>query len=242
MNDVYIYALLDPDDGEIRYIGKTVNPTRRYYAHVGRKDVGVHRVNWVNSLLDKGKKPVMEIVEITDEENWESREKHYISIAMSIGYRLTNMESGGISGKEFFEDRKEGIRHPKSISPETRAAMAERCRKLSSNPEIVAKRRATMMGHLVSEETRRKISEVNTGKKRSEEFGKQCSMRCAGRKHSPETIEKIKEVTIFSDPEFKKRNSERMRGRVFTDEWRRKLSEKAKLRGNNRGKWKKNDE
>ena len=55
-------------------------------------------------------------------------------------------------------------------------------------PEMVEKRRQSMIGREVSEETRRKISEANMGSKPT--------MGMKGKKHSEETKEKLRQAAL----------------------------------------------
>lgn len=235
---VFIYALCDPDTNDIRYIGKSINPKSRFYGHVQERQ-NTHKGNWIESLIRKEKVPVMKILEEATFDNWEDRERYYIKYYRELGCRLTNLASGGNHGYEHSSETIERISKPKNFTPEQRIAMAERGRNMSLNRDIVEKRRKTMTGRTLSKETVNKISTANTGKKRSPEVVEKMRIASTGRKMTPENVEKLKEHTTFRKPEFIAKMSAALKGRVFTDEWRKKLSDSAKLRGNNRGKWKK---
>ena len=57
---VTIYALADPRDGAIRYIGKTTDPQRRYRHHRRHaKSVGQRCKVWLSGLLAAGLAPQM---------------------------------------------------------------------------------------------------------------------------------------------------------------------------------------
>ncbi len=92
----YIYALKDPIEHTIRYIGKTTNLSSRFSFHVNDKSK-THKVNWIKNLKNKNLLPYMEILEEV-ETNWQDREKFYISKYRKI-YPLTNLTDGGDGAK-----------------------------------------------------------------------------------------------------------------------------------------------
>jgi hypothetical protein len=83
----YIYALLDPDTDDVRYIGITgTTPEQRYREHVSSKSKPVTpRDFWMNGLIKQGKKPKLLVLEqnvgINDEAKWI---KHYIQQGASL--------------------------------------------------------------------------------------------------------------------------------------------------------------
>jgi len=132
----YIYSLIDPITEEIRYIGKTVNPSRRLYVHIksGYKK-GSHKECWIYGLLEKNLKPKMNIIEECLDDSWIEREKYYIRTLPN----LTNHTEGG--------DSPSGHK----MSEETRKKMSE-SRKGSNN---------AFFGKTHSEESRKVISDSN---------------------------------------------------------------------------------
>jgi len=97
---VYIYCLKCPE-GNIRYIGKTVNIKRRLSAHINesKKHKGRrHVLNWIYSLLSKGLKPTLEVVEECTKNNWSEREMHWISYYRERISNLCNICDGGLGG------------------------------------------------------------------------------------------------------------------------------------------------
>ena len=78
---VFIYALKDPrleKLGEVRYIGKTNNPKRRIWEHIRHSSSNIYKNRWIKTLTKIGLKPVMEILEEVDENNWQEKEKFFI--------------------------------------------------------------------------------------------------------------------------------------------------------------------
>jgi len=85
----------------VRYVGKTTNVERRFSSHISRsKRSKHHAANWIRSLLNLSLKPIIEIVEICDNNNWEQREKYWISYYRQF-YDLTNTTDGGEGGATY---------------------------------------------------------------------------------------------------------------------------------------------
>ena len=92
-----IYILKHPDTKEIRYVGKTVQQLKyRLATHISRsKKYRYAYVNcWIYSLLQQGKKPIIELIEEVEDSLWEEREIYWIQYYSSIT-RLTNFQLGG---------------------------------------------------------------------------------------------------------------------------------------------------
>ena len=90
-------------------------------------------------------------------------------------------------------------------------------------------------GYIVSEETRRKLSEASKGKTHTEETRKKLSEASKGRIHTEESRRKMSELKkgrkrgSFTE-ETKRKMSEAAKGKIFTEDHRRKLSEASKNR------------
>ncbi|MDG1950198.1 MAG: hypothetical protein P8J32_05305 [bacterium] len=103
MTQVKIYELRDPITNEPRYVGKTKNRlAKRLWEHVSRtkkKKAKGERLNhkecWIQSLLDKGYKPTIHLVEMTDSLHWQEREIHHIA-EYQKKHKLTNHHPGGM--------------------------------------------------------------------------------------------------------------------------------------------------
>jgi len=175
-----IYFLKHPLTKEIRYVGKTNNPTRRFIQHTytaRHKTRKSHCCSWIGSLLKDNQMPVMCIVNwFNSEEDCNNAEKLIIENFKKTGINLTNLTDGG-----------EG-----------------------------------QCGRIMSEETRKKISESqlkrgNTwkGKKRPPEIGIKISLTKTGKKFSIE---------------HKKKLSEAKKGKIIPIQTRIKMSISGKLR------------
>lgn len=92
----YIYTLKCPKTNEVRYVGKSNDPKRRYYGHMRiDKTACSYKKNWVQSLLKQGLKPVLEIIKEVPVDEWKDWEKHYIKYYKDKGCNLTNLGQGG---------------------------------------------------------------------------------------------------------------------------------------------------
>src|SRR3990167_10832280 len=111
---VYIYALCDPRDDAIRYVGRTVNLKDRYRNHLKAK-WGTHRCCWIKGLKAIGLKPKMTVLEIVREAECRKAEIWWIAHLRENGYDLTNHSDGG-----------DGILNP---TPDTRERMSIRSKK-----------------------------------------------------------------------------------------------------------------
>jgi len=176
-----IYTLNAPD-GEIRYVGKTIQPLKtRLQAHLNAAKRGKnHRCNWIRSLLKKNDSPIIHLLsEVEGDGCKEEIEK--IAYFKSTGTRLTNQTDGG-----------EGTLgcHP---SPETRKKQSE----------VHKGNKAYNYGKHPTEATRKKQSEATKGDKnpmygkhRPEAVRKKLSDANKGSKHwnygkhTPEAIKK----------------------------------------------------
>lgn len=94
MKTTFIYALCEPDTGEIRYIGKADDPDKRLGQHLTDKS-GNHRTNWIKSLIKKGKYPRLEIIDEVPSAHWQQIEVAYIEFFAEQGAILTNGTLGG---------------------------------------------------------------------------------------------------------------------------------------------------
>ena len=95
MKTIYIYILKDPISNDIRYVGKAVDTKKRFNKHLRDSKVKTyHSAVWIKSLLNKGLKPIMEVIEEANESNWEEREKYWIDF-YKTKFDLTNINEGG---------------------------------------------------------------------------------------------------------------------------------------------------
>jgi hypothetical protein len=94
---VYIYALIDPRDGKIRYIGKTNSLKRRYLAHINPSNLKPlnHKSNWIKVLLSLNLRPEIIEIEKVPFNIWQEKEREWIAFYREEGCDLTNGTDGG---------------------------------------------------------------------------------------------------------------------------------------------------
>lgn len=135
---IYIYGLIDPFTKEIRYIGKSIRPKERLTNHCNDKST-TWRTNWIQSILKKGKRPELIILQsLDDSEDWQKSEIDWIKKSRDMGWRLTNCTDGG-----------DGLVNPPQ--------------------EVRDKMIKTWTGRKHSEKTKKLIGEKSRGRKHSEE-------------------------------------------------------------------------
>lgn len=130
-----VYALLDPDTHEVRYVGKSSRGLARARAHFEPAYSQRHRgykANWLKALQTSGKRPVICVLSrhASNEEVLQA-EMDYIRLYRQLGARLTNQTAGG-----------EGTVGRRPSSEEIERSAAKR-RGRTYTPERIARIRAT---------------------------------------------------------------------------------------------------
>ena len=144
-NTTFIYALSDPRNGEIRYLGKADKPLTRRQIHLQHAHKArTHKNAWILELRKHNLTPVLEVLDEVPCDCWQEFERSYISVFRAIGVRLTN----GLDGGEGFSG---GDRHPRPLLG----------KKLDR--ELVNRQAQARTGLKRSLETRRKIAVALTG-------------------------------------------------------------------------------
>lgn len=97
MKTTFIYCLREPDTGAIRYVGKSDNPKKRFSEHFRSKE-RCHRTNWFKSLVERGLKPILEVIDEVPEVYWQQLEIAYVEFFHESGCNLVNGNAGGKGG------------------------------------------------------------------------------------------------------------------------------------------------
>jgi len=79
----FIYALICPISKKIRYIGKSVNPKRRYKEHLKDNGETSYKKKWITKLKNKGLIPYFKII-AQAENDIIGREKEHEFIEQNI--------------------------------------------------------------------------------------------------------------------------------------------------------------
>lgn len=192
----YIYALVDPRNEEVRYVGWTLNVTKRLQGHVSCSRTGAektHKSNWIKSLLEIGLSPRMDILESGSGDGWGEAETRWIQHYRDLSHSLTNIASGGegttgctpsaetrqklrdvMRSRVFSEEHRERISRAKtgvtspSIKMAAAAAQAANYGRKQTDTEKEL-RASKLRGRKRSPEEITKTLLANTGKKRTTE-------------------------------------------------------------------------
>lgn len=90
-NNIQIYSLNCPFSDVVKYIGKTQNLLSvRLSAHLSYSGSNIQKIQWIKSLRDKNTKPVIKLLEIVGESNWEEKEIWWIEHFINNGVELLN--------------------------------------------------------------------------------------------------------------------------------------------------------
>jgi hypothetical protein len=161
IKNVSIYLLKDPETQEVRYIGKTkVSLEKRLHEH-SRERITTYKGRWVESLKNKGLKPLIECVERCTDDNWQEREMFWIQHYKDLGARLTNGNEGGLGCHQVSDETRAKLSFAaKNISDETRIKRSNSNKGKTLSPETRAKIGAASKGRFYTLETRAKMSEL----------------------------------------------------------------------------------
>ena len=139
METTNIYILIDPENQQVRYVGKANNISERYKAHLNRaRKHQIHKLNWINSLRKKGLKPIIEVIDIVPINDWVFWETYWIAQFKAWGFKLINYTNGG-DGATFGNQtsfKKGNIPHNlgKSFSQEIRNKISSSLKGLKNKP------------------------------------------------------------------------------------------------------------
>ena len=91
----FIYALRDPRDRAVHYIGKSNSPKARFSQHLEDKTTNPQRAAWIADLLAAGLQPTLDILDEVDLKDWKQAERSWIAHGIEQGWPLTNIKAGG---------------------------------------------------------------------------------------------------------------------------------------------------
>lgn len=104
---IKIYILKDPITGDIKYVGKTYrdeNIRLSEHIHDSKRKKG-YKENWIRKLTKKGYKPIIEIIDLVKEDEWQYWEKFYINkFKNEKNIKLVNIELGGNGSDRISEE------------------------------------------------------------------------------------------------------------------------------------------
>ena len=85
-----IYALVDPIDNTVRYVGRTIETSARLSGHLREKD-NYREAAWISRLLNADQKPIMVVLTRCETEGEaEAKENEVIDMYLDLGCDLYN--------------------------------------------------------------------------------------------------------------------------------------------------------
>lgn len=132
---IFIYTL-EESNGNIRYVGKSKDPKRRFREHIKNyKKSNSYKNNWIKSLIKNDEYPIISILDEVDHNNSTFFEIYWISQLHSWGFNLTNLTIGGEGtiGYKFSTEQKQKMRKPKSDEHKEKLRKTLTGRKLSND-------------------------------------------------------------------------------------------------------------
>ena len=96
-----VYALIDPNDNTVKYIGGSTDCEKRFLCHINikRQAGNQKRKDWIQFLYNNNQKPVFKILEECDPTELNLKEKFYID---QYAETILNMKNYGAEGKPLF--------------------------------------------------------------------------------------------------------------------------------------------
>lgn len=199
----HIYALSDPETGEVFYVGKThislADRLSCFIRDTARKD----KQKWVEDLAKRGLKPAIESIETFDAkvDDWEERERFWIAYFRFLGFRLCNLSRGGKSGTL-------GVKHAEEWKANARQRkhteeFKEHLRKLNTGKKMSPAAIDKLRTRTFTPIHRQRLSESQRGNKKgighvvTEAHKEILRARFAGKPLSEEHREKLKAAWVL---------------------------------------------
>lgn len=155
----FIYTLSCPKSGLVRYVGQTTNVQKRFALHLFHSKNGratTYKEKWINTLVNSGQKPVLEIVWEGSPSLLDRKEFEFIALYKAFGAKLTNATLGGTTTRG------------RVCSEETKRKLSEMFKGKCLRPPISDAERLAISirqkGFKHTEESKRRVSESKKGK------------------------------------------------------------------------------
>lgn len=92
----FLYGLLDPRDGMLRYIGQTTVSTKtRFHSHLADRRKKTAKGRWINDLRSVGLRPELIVLGCFPRDVLDEEEIALIALVRSTGAMLYNLSRGG---------------------------------------------------------------------------------------------------------------------------------------------------
>lgn len=90
----FIYLLICPMDGLVKYVGKANNPKQRLKDHcLDFRCMDLNKSTWILKLKNQGLKPELVVLEEVSVDEWKFWEEFYCHYFKSLGFILYNKRS-----------------------------------------------------------------------------------------------------------------------------------------------------
>jgi hypothetical protein len=90
-----IYALIDPRDNLVHYVGISVDAETRFYGHMHDVTGNFEERRWIKGLKKNGLSPILQVLEVINGENAHAiaceQEQYWISEMLRLGHPLSNV-------------------------------------------------------------------------------------------------------------------------------------------------------
>lgn len=94
MMTTFIYILICPMDGLVKYVGKSNNPYKRAKDHMlDFRNMDLNKSLWITKLKQQKKRPELVIIDEIDLFDWKYWEHWWCSYFKSLGFKLYNSRS-----------------------------------------------------------------------------------------------------------------------------------------------------
>lgn len=202
METTAIYVLKDPITDVVRYVGKANDPFTRFQQHLVASRGSSYTSRWVRSILNSGRKPILQIIDEVPVNEWPSWEVAYIEFFKESGCNLVNGTLGG-----------DGLNGP---TLETRARMSVAHKGKTLPPAQRRKISQSLKGRKFSEASLIKMSIAQSGSRHP----------MYGKKHSVESRERMRRVKLgkIMPEESRIKISSALRGRKLSLEHKQRIS------------------
>lgn len=194
---VWIYVLICPITGQIRYVGKTIDVEKRFKRHIIQRKTQTHKANWIKSLYTKGLRPSLKILHVTEKKEGDYWERYYIKKFRDEKLPLTNLTDGGGGGDTY------------TNNPQ-KEELLERLQKLNIG------RPSPFKGQRLSKKHKREIKRglallKQKGYKHSTERNEKIKKALTGIKRSEETKRKLSQVRKGTQVKEKNHNAKKFK-------------------------------
>lgn len=229
-----IYALVDPRDGAVRYVGKAENVAQRLRLHLSeaRKPTSqTHKSRWLRALMSADLRPIIRALEVPAGQSWVEAERRHIGEQKALGAVLLNLTEGGegLPPAALTPEAIAKAAEARKNSPRWRQAVLEANARRRGNPISPEHRAALIRSHLgipASEETKEKMSAARKGMPAHPNTIEGSRRAHAGKTQSPESNEKRRATMLAKKIE----QSDRQRRNWEDHDYRARLIASMKAR------------